>query len=381
MNNITQKQLYLPGLNGIRAVAALSVLFGHMWAPFGDWGIGEPVFRMPWPCAPVTTFFVISGFLITYLLMNEVGKTGDVSIGKFYMRRILRIWPLYYGYMVIALISVAAFKGEINSAAWFYTFFSGNISHAIGIGIIPLYHFWSLGVEEQFYAWYPWMVKYNKKHILYAVCGLCVLWFGLKLGCYVALGKGLAYRIFAVTQFDCMMLGAAGAIMYYCGTEWFMQICSNRYVAIAAWVLFFTSGLWTKYVPSPMTNEVIAIVSLLVIMAGLVWKPLLENKVMNYLGKISYGIYVIHPVLLYVGARLMSGVLSQYEGFEIQGGVCFALIFVGVTGLTIGLAALSYKYFEMPFLRMKDKFSVVKSTNDNKNYDTTHSSLLLVRRK
>ncbi len=313
-------KLYLPGLNGIRAIAALSVLFGHMWAPFGDWGIGKSPFSIPWPDGPVTTFFVISGFLITYLLMNEIGKTNDVSIGKFYMRRILRIWPLYYGYMALALIAVAAFKGEINSAAWFYTFFSGNISHALGIGIIPLYHFWSLGVEEQYYMWYPWMVKYNKKHILYAVCGLCALWLIVKLGLYVFIGKGIAYRIFAVTQFDCMMLGAAGAIMYYRRTEWFRRLCGNQLVAIVAWILFFTSGLWVKYIPSPVANEVIALVSLFVIMAGLLSKPILENKIMNYLGKISYGIYVIHPLLLYVGTTLFRETLSRYEGSQIQGG-------------------------------------------------------------
>lgn len=356
------ERLYLPGLNGIRAVAALSVLFGHMWQPFGDWGVTSSL-HVPWPEGPVTTFFVISGFLITYLLMNEVGKTGDVSIGKFYMRRILRIWPLYYGYMVLALIVVAAFKGEINGAAWFYTFFSGNISHAIGIGIIPLYHFWSLGVEEQFYAWYPWMVKYNKKHILYAVCGLCVLWFGMKMGIRLILGKELIYKVFNITQFDCMMLGAAGAIMYYRGTEWFKRLCGNRIIAISAWILFFGSGLYANYIPALIRTEYIALISLLVIMAGLVRKPILENCVMNYLGKISYGIYVIHPILIYIGTRLLSGVLMRYEGTQIQGGVCFA-IFIGITGLTIELAALSYKYFEMPFLRMKDKFTVVKSTND-----------------
>lgn len=357
-------KLYLPGLNGIRAVAALAVLFSHMWAPFGDWGIGDPAFSIPWPSGPVTTFFVISGFLITYLLMNEVGKTGDVSIGKFYMRRILRIWPLYYGYLVLALIIVAAFKGEINSAAWFYTFFSGNISHALGIGIIPIYHFWSLGVEEQFYAWYPWMVKFNKKHILYVVCGLCVLWFGTKLGIYFFAGKGLAYRIFSITQFDCMMLGAAGAIMYYRGTEWFKRLCSNPYMAIAGWVLFFGSGLYAKYIPAPIRTEYVAIISLLVIMAGLVYKPILENKVMNYLGKISYGIYVIHPLLLYVATRLLGGRLASANATLCGGGAIFVMIFTVVTGLTIGLAALSYKYFEMPFLQKKDKFTVVKSTNE-----------------
>ncbi len=357
-------RLYLPGLNGIRAVAALSVLFGHMWAPFGDWELGTPAYDMPWPSGPVTTFFVISGFLITYLLMNEVGRTNDVSIGKFYMRRILRIWPLYYGYFVLSMIVVAAFRGDINNAAWFYGFFSGNISHAIGIGIIPLYHFWSLGVEEQYYMWYPWMVKYNKKHILTLVSVLCVIWFGVKLGCYMFFGKGLAYRIFAVTQFDCMMLGAAGAIMYYRGTEWYKRLCSNRWVAVMAWILFFTSGLWADYFPSPIRNEIIALVSLFVIMAGLVRKPILENKVMNYLGKISYGIYVIHPILLYVGTKTIGNVLAKSEWAQNQGGGCLAIIFIAVTGLTIMIAGLSYKYFEMPFLRMKDNFSVVKSTNE-----------------
>lgn len=267
--------------------------------------------------------------------------------------------------MVLALIVVEAFKGEINSAAWLYTFFSGNISHALGVGIIPLYHFWSLGVEEQYYAWYPWMVKYNKKHILYAVCGLCVLWFGVKLGSYIFLGKGIVYRIFSVTQFDCMMLGAAGATMYYRGTKWFIQLCSNRWVAIIAWVMFFSSGWYARYIPSPVANEFIAIVSLLVIMAGLVRKPLLENRVMNYLGKISYGIYVIHPILIYVGTRLLNNVIASGEALRNQGGVCFA-VFIGISGLTIALAALSYKYYEMPFLRMKDKFAVIKSTNENK---------------
>ena len=361
--SISTANIYLPGLNGIRAVAALSVLFGHMWSPFGDWGVGAPPFHIPWPSGPVTTFFVISGFLITYLLMNEIGKTNDVSISKFYMRRILRIWPLYYGYMVLALIAVAAFKGEINGAAWFYTFFSANISHAIGIGIIPLYHFWSLGVEEQYYLWYPWMVKYNKKHILYAVCGLCALWFGLKLGLYMFLGKGIAYRIVGVTQFDCMMLGAVGAIMYYRGTKWIIQLCGNRWIAVAAWVLFFTSGLWDNYIPAPIRTEVIATISLLVIMAGLLRKPILENKVMTYLGKISYGIYVIHPLLLYVSTQFLGETLSRYEDTQIQGGICFA-IFMGISGLTIALAALSYKYYEMPFLRIKDKYAVVKSTNE-----------------
>ena len=343
-------------MNGIRAVAALTVLFGHMWAPFGDWGV-SPEWHIPWPAGPVTTFFVISGFLITFLLLNETEMTNDVSIPKFYMRRILRIWPLYYAYLILALIAVAIFHDEINSAGWFYTFFSGNISHALSLGIIPLFHFWSLGVEEQYYLWYPWMVKYNKKHLLTAVTLLCVCWFGLKLFAYAVFGKGLFYRILGITQFDCMMIGAMGAIMYYRKTDWFCKISGHPVVVVLAWTLFFSSGLYANHIPSPVRNEFIAIVSLFVIVAGLLRKPILENKVMNYLGQISYGIYVIHPLLLYVFTRLIQP--AQF----MSNNMAAVVVFCAISALTIGLASLSYKYFEIPFLRMKDRFSVVQSTN------------------
>ena len=359
MKREQENRLYLPGLNGIRAVAALTVLFAHMFSPFGDWGLEPLPFRIPWPEEPVTTFFVISGFLITYLLMNEIGKTNDVSIPKFYMRRILRIWPLYYVYMILAIVAVVLLNSDMNDSVWYYTFFSGNISHALGIGLIPLFHYWSLGVEEQYYLWYPWVVKYHKDRILKVVIALCAIWFGLKMGSYVFLGKGLAYKIFNITKFDCMMIGAMGAILYYNKAAWFVRLCANKVVVILAWVLFFTSGLYAQYIPSPIRAEYISVVSLLVIMAGLVSKPILENRLMNYLGKISYGIYVIHPLLIFVGSWVVKStkILSNTHGGQ-------WLVFAGVTFLTILIASLSYKYLEMPFLRLKDKFSVVKSTNE-----------------
>ena len=180
------------------------------------------------------------------------------------------------------------------------------------------------------------------------------------MGSYILLGKGLVYKIFSITRFDCMMIGAVGAILYYKKATWFMRLCANRVVVILAWVLFFTSGLYAQYIPAPIRAEYISVVSLLVIMAGLVSKPLLENRVMNYFGKISYGIYVIHPLLIFVGSWVVKSVniLPNTHG----GG--HWIVFATVSALTILLASLSYKYLEMPFLRLKDKFSVVKSTNE-----------------
>ena len=360
MQSTKEKTLYLPGLNGIRAVAAMTVLFGHMYAPFGDWGLAPLSFRIPWPEEPVTTFFVISGFLITYLLMNEIGKTNDVSIPKFYMRRILRIWPLYYVYLALAVVAVVWLKSPMDDSVWYYSLFSGNISFALGIGLVPLFHYWSLGVEEQYYMWYPWVAKYGKKHLLTIVVVLCVVWFGMKLGSYALLGKGLAYRLLSITRFDCMMIGAAGAILYYKNIKWFVSLCGNKRVSIVAWTLFFASGWYAIYIPAPIRAEYIALLSLVVIVSGLVYKPILENRIMNYLGKISYGIYVIHPLLIFVGSYFV----KKYELLANWNGGGHMIVFASITTLTIVLSGLSYKYLEMPFLRLKDTFTVVKSTNE-----------------
>ncbi|MBP6663030.1 MAG: acyltransferase, partial [Paludibacter sp.] len=92
MNN---NRIYLPGLNGLRALAAITVLISHIFQDtFGNWGL--EYLNLPLFTDGVTLFFVISGFLITYLLLQELGKTKTIDIPKFYIRRILRIWPIYY---------------------------------------------------------------------------------------------------------------------------------------------------------------------------------------------------------------------------------------------------------------------------------------------
>jgi len=95
--------LYLPGLNGLRAFAALSVVFAHI----SQKGIAEfgllKILAYPIADFGVTLFFVISGFLITYLLLMELNKNKDIDIKKFYIRRILRIWPIYYLFIVICI--------------------------------------------------------------------------------------------------------------------------------------------------------------------------------------------------------------------------------------------------------------------------------------
>ena len=164
-----QVSVYLPGLNGLRAIAALSVLIAHVSQEgIADFGLPKLV-NLPMAGYGVTLFFVISGFLITFLLIKEMRKTQTVSIGKFYLRRILRIWPIYYLFIIVSL-SVFLCFGMPNQILvkelWFYLFFAANIPFITYQGIMILVHYWSIGVEEQFYLFWPLLVRISKSKLL-----------------------------------------------------------------------------------------------------------------------------------------------------------------------------------------------------------------------
>lgn len=353
--------IHLPGLNGLRAIAALSVMWSHTFQDtFGDWGTDG--FQLPVVADGVTMFFVISGFLITYLLLNEQERSQTVSIPKFYMRRILRIWPIYYAYMAIALIVTHTWN---DPNIWYYIFFGANIPFIVTAGIWPIVHYWSIGVEEQFYLFWPWIVKFthgkNVKLLTMAV-GLCALWLICKWGIYLGWGNTTAYRFFAVTRFDCMMIGAIGAILYFTRSGWFNRLLGNRTLGIVCLLALFFSQPWANIIPAPVRTQVIALLALVCIMSQL-HNPIinLENKVCDFVGKISYGIYVIHPLLIF----LLSG-LCRSMGIDLSNGLATALIYVIITLATILLAWLSYRFFESPFLRLKSRFAIVHSQNSMK---------------
>ncbi len=360
MNN-KQNTIHLTGLNGLRAIAALSVVIGHTFQDtFGNWGIAGlhlPIFR-----GGVTLFFVISGFLITYLLLQEKKKINDIKIGAFYMRRILRIWPIYYLYIFVCILVLAILGLSdtiLTDKLWYYIFFAANIPFLSSTGIAMLVHFWSIGVEEQFYLFWPWLAKFSKRYLLPIICTVGILWFGLKIGSWIAFtNQSLIYKFFNVTKFHCMMLGALGAVLYDKNHKMYLTIFSNKIGQIAVWTIFLLSGFWGDYVPAIIREEIIAVMSLFLI-TGQVCNTCfinLENKACDYVGKISYGIYVIHPLLIFISSYayrqldLDLPILLQQIG-----------IYIYVIVATIFVANLSYNYVEKPFLKLKHKFAIVRS--------------------
>lgn len=359
MNN---KSIHLPGLNGLRAIAAVSVLWGHCFQDtFGCWGIKG--WGIPFVEDGVTMFFVISGFLITYLLLHELQERSTISIPKFYMRRILRIWPIYFCYIgvCIMVLSLLGRPAELlNGTLWYYGLFAANVPFVIGIGLWPIVHYWSIGVEEQFYLFWPLVVKLGRKRILKYACVIGASWLLLKYVLLIIYGHSVVYRFVAATRFDCMMLGGVGAILYYRKDARFLSVVSNKWVSIAAWILLIASSLYAGIVPAPVRPQLIALITLLVIMSQLCKVPIvnLENRFFDFVGKISYGVYVIHPLVIF----LLSMGYRQLR-IHLPEDVQVVLIYLMVTVLTIVLAWFSYSFFEKPFLRLKSKFAVVQSRN------------------
>ncbi len=368
------RPVHFPGLNGLRAIAALAVVFAHITDELPAFGLNAYVFGQNADGNPkatllagygVSIFFALSGFLITYLLLEEK-KVQAINIRNFYMRRILRIWPLYYTYLAAALITAIVFKGPVEwSTVTLYVFLSANVPFILHTGIPLLIHYWSLGVEEQFYAFWPWIVRNTRKVMRTAVI-ICVSLILLKCAIRLAdLHYGslrIWYDIIHVTRFHCMLMGAIGAMLYADRSAWFLHVTTNWPVQSVAWIIVILAAVNKFHIASVLDNEIISAVTVTLIM-GQIHPPNriinLETGLFDFLGKISYGLYVIHPLLIFY--------LSQLIHFDNPDNpVNYILVFVWCYSLTIGIAWISYLWWERPFLNKKLKYTTVANADSIK---------------
>jgi peptidoglycan/LPS O-acetylase OafA/YrhL len=352
--------VYFKGLNGLRAISAMAVLGSHINMSLQQFGLpGLPTLDLAG--FGVTIFFSLSGFLITYLLLEEKQVTGTVAIPKFYARRILRIWPLYFLYLFMA-VSVAQLLTNfvISHDLLYYLFFVSNIPFVFG-GLLPyLAHYWSLAVEEQFYIFWPWLIKYTK-NMMVCLVAFVIGFLLLKVFCNVVYGgNSLIYTVFYVTRFDCMAIGAIGAWILYFKKQHLLNLLNNPVTEIAAWLILCVVALNSFHILSIIDHEIIAGVTVVLILNQCYNKnPLLslENKFLNFVGSISFGIYVYHPLLITLLAFLPWALLP--EAYYVKIGIVYAAI----VSATVGISYLSYKYFEKPVLIFKEKFAIISSTN------------------
>jgi peptidoglycan/LPS O-acetylase OafA/YrhL len=300
---------------------------------------------------------VLSGFLITYLLQVEK-DVQQVNIKKFYLRRILRIWPLYYAYLVLTVVTMLLFGLGVNiNTLLLYIFYAANIPFILNTAFPLLIHYWSLGVEEQFYLFWPWVNKKLKSLVPFILIAVGVI-IAAKLVLHFTYPNSVWETAIDVTRFHCMMIGALGAVWYKNRYRLFMRIADNKITQFICWVILLLVAFNQYHIASVLDKEIIAVVALLVIIGQIgVTNRLvnLETTIMDFLGRISYGIYVIHPLVLFFFAKTI-GQLSVVTP------VNYILAYSVILAATIFISHLSYNYFERPFLKFKKRFEVVKSS-------------------
>ncbi len=368
---MTTRIIYLPGLNGLRAIAAISVVLSHTIHALAQFNLNPYLLGtnndggtqgLLLAGFGVSIFFALSGFLITYLLLLEKEK-ASIDIPKFYLRRILRIWPLYYLYLLLAVITVLYYDLYFNrSSLLLYVFYSANIPFILGITLPFLAHYWSLGVEEQFYLFWPWIVKFSKSKLLWVIAFLIVFLVSAKLILHFYYSGSLADSFLLVSRFHCMMIGAFGAVLYYSKNALFLKFADTKLTQIGCWIILVLVGLNKFHIASVIDNELISMVTVLLIVGQINCTNRivnLENNFFDFLGKISYGIYVVHPLVIFFLAKLlMPLVLPDF--------IKYFLVFFSTVGGTVFIAFLSYNYYEKYFLTFKQKFSIVPSSGTRK---------------
>jgi peptidoglycan/LPS O-acetylase OafA/YrhL len=369
--------MMIPGLDGLRAIAFLLVFAFHTeYLEFGWVG--------------VQFFFVLSGYLITGILldMKKALAPRDYFI-KFYGRRFLRIFPLYYFYLLLMggvvawLISVPyrpAYMQIFQDQVWYaalyiYDFFFGTILVKYSYF---LDHFWSLSVEEQFYIFWPLLIllvpeKWSKKlfvtvMVLGPVLRIAFL-FIHRSGMFRILGDPVSTALYPMpfSHMDAFAFGAyisRYAIPKAKQQFWLLLVILPVIGFAAQYVSTGSIGNPLAFgYPLLMPNAyqfiwgysllsyLFMLTIYLVVNTGM-FVRLLDLAPMRYLGKISYGLYVYHFPVIWFSGRIRDLGLSEASARPLTAVIAFLV--------TLGMASLSYRFMEKPLLNLKDRFFSLK---------------------
>jgi peptidoglycan/LPS O-acetylase OafA/YrhL len=360
---------YRPGLDMLRALAFLFVfiahgLVGHLDKPTQLGRVGRA------GEFGVCIFFFLSSYLITELLLREKRDTDTILIPAFYVRRILRIWPLYF-----AMIALGWFYGLFSpthkvSLAWGLSLMLLCTNwYSAGHGYPPgfLFPLWSISLEEQFYLLWPCLVKYLSSEALLGISALLMTGAYLMLFILLRQGQSLDPVIWvnSLVQFQFFALGTMTALLLRGrvpnlpkALRWGFFIAGLLCLRAAQAAVYGIDPVLPHNFAHIAPRYLIALLgclclffSCLPLSAGRWQKPLI------YLGKISYGLYVFHVLWLGLSQDLIrhlaGGRLSPLSSQ--LGAMAIAL------PTTITTAMLSYRYLESPFLRLKKRFTVVRS--------------------
>ena len=307
----------------------------------------------------VDLFFLLSAYLITELLLRERERFGRLDLRSFYARRILRIWPLYFlGIFIgVALTFVdPTEKFPFSYAAAFALLFGNWMISLKGSVPSAVFALWSVSFEEQFYLLWPaFMSRARGKAFLRACAVLLVLASVSRLllfGRAQSMHSEMTIFTNTFTRLDPLALGIAAAVLLR-GKRFQLRVYTRIMMLMIGYSLWMIAGrLCGVSLPYVLLGyPAVAVGALLIFLAA--FGSSVAPGWLRYLGKISYGLYVFHGIALYLAVLILRGYAHTLKQF-----IAFWWLSLA---LTMALSALSYRFFESPFLRLKRRFTRVES--------------------
>ncbi len=372
---------HLLALDGVRGLAILMVFGCHAFE--SDYESRGYVFRkigelLHYGNTGVDLFFVLSGFLITGILYDSLNDEGYFR--KFYARRALRILPLYYGVLLVCLLLTYPLHLHWGNMGWLLLLYLQNLRPTAIAEFAPgrhlaLYHFWSLAVEEQFYLVWPAVVFWVRtrngllRTMLITSAGAMVV----RIGMVLAGVAPVAIHETTICRADSLLLGGVLALLYrspdwetvkrwapwgfvaamaiYCGVNGFANVHFRN---------DYTKGLlWSEGMSYTVLSIGYACLMAWSLKAGSVCSWIFRRGWMRFLGKYSYGLYVLHvlvltPLLLPLRMALLGVTHSKAVSVVGAGLGCF--------GVSVVAAYASYHLYEKHFLNLKHRFDYSRKT-------------------
>jgi len=384
-----ERKIFFKGLNELRAFAALAVIFHHIELFKSRDHIGS-LFDSPFSYFigtlgknGVHLFFVLSGFLITFLLLKEKEKHKTIYFKKFFLRRIFRIWPLYYFIVLIGFVCIPFLAHNFpifEKVPYYYELISNSNNYTVHVLFLYLlilpnialsYDFivpgcsqaWSIGVEEQFYILWPILVFVFSRKILVWIFTAILLVFIFsyvfiqpdvfhllpKNSDFTAMVLPRIYTVLKIFPFEFMTIGAIGGYLYAYYKEKIDKIAKSKflYFIVLGFVFYF---LFFSLDFGSFQGLTLGFLFLFLILMTISEENsiVFRNKPLSYLGKISYGIYMYHPFVMF----LVFPFANTYSKDGLLG--YNLVVYFFVFSITILLSHLSYKYFESVFIKIKD---------------------------
>lgn len=370
------KRFYRPELDSLRFFAFLAVFLFHVTprdpASYSHYPL-VPRSVVPWLCGiagagafGVDLFFALSAYLITGLLLREKEVRGHIDVKAFYARRILRIWPLYF--LFIAVAAAIPIWDHTQKLQWPYVagylLLAGNWIYAFkGLPASVAIPLWSISIEEQFYLfWPPILRRITRRKLVYAVIALLLLANLARIALVMAHASGAAIEYNTFARIDPIAFGILVACLFGDRSPRFspalrfaLAFAAVSTLAVIGTYAHLNAPRSVAPVVGTLVGRPLVAVAAGTLLAAFIGAAgparILTSRGLVYLGKISYGLYVYHMA----GVLIAEHILRTNSAGGHRGAALLGLL------LTIALSAISYRWFESPFLRLKDRFAVIRS--------------------